>query len=83
MRRIQLGERQRLAAARVLLNKPQAVMIDDALTALDEVAQRAIFQAIRDAVPQVTVLVLSRHPICADCFDQVLPLGPHQSGIQP
>jgi len=80
---LSLGERQRLAAARVLLNKPQAVMIDDALTALDEVAQRAIFQAIRDAVPQVTVLVLSRHPICADCFDQVLPLGPHRSGIQP
>ncbi len=80
---LSLGERQRLAAARVLLNKPQAVMIDDALTALDEIAQRAIFQAIRDAVPQVTVLVLSRHPICADCFDQVLPLGPHQSGVQP
>ena len=80
---LSLGERQRLAAARVLLNKPQAVMIDDALTALDEIAQRAIFQAIRDAVPQVTVLVLSRHPICADCFDQVLPLGPHRSGIQP
>jgi putative ATP-binding cassette transporter len=80
---LSLGERQRLAAARVLLNKPQAVMIDDALTALDEVAQRAIFQAIRDAVPQVTVLVLSRHPICADCFDQVLPLGPHRSGIEP
>lgn len=80
---LSLGERQRLAAARVLLNKPQAVMIDDALTALDEIAQRAIFQAIRDAVPQVTVLVLSRHPICADCFDQVLPLRPHQSGVQP
>lgn len=80
---LSLGERQRLAAARVLLNKPEAVMIDDALTALDERAQRAIFQAIRDAVPQATVLVLSRHPICADCFDQVLPLRPHRSGIEP
>lgn len=80
---LSLGERQRLAAARILLNKPAAVMIDDALTALDELAQRAIFQALRDAVPQASVLVLSRHPICADCFDQVLPLRPHRSGIQP
>ncbi len=73
---LSLGERQRLGVARVLITEPDALIIDDALSALDEAAQRSLLEAIRRAVPSITVLYLSRHPACTDHFDQVLPLAP-------
>jgi putative ATP-binding cassette transporter len=71
---LSLGERQRLAAVRVMLTRPDALIIDDALSALDEPAQRALFNALRAAAPAMTVVFLSRQPVCEDCFDQVAPL---------
>ena len=73
---LSLGERQRLGVARVLITAPDTLIIDDALSALDEMAQRALLQAIRRAVPSITVLYLSRHPACTDHFDQALLLAP-------
>ncbi len=73
---LSLGERQRLGVARVLITAPDALIIDDALSALDEAAQRNLLEAIRRAVPSITVLYLSRHPACTDHFDLVLPLAP-------
>lgn len=73
---LSLGERQRLGVARVLITGPDALIIDDALSALDEAAQRSLLEAIRRAAPSTTVLYLSRHPACTDHFDQVLPLAP-------
>ncbi len=73
---LSLGERQRLGVARVLITEPDTLIIDDALSALDEAAQRSLLDAIRRAVPAITVLYLSRHPACTDHFDQVLPLAP-------
>ena len=78
---LSLGERQRLGVARVLITEPDALIIDDALSALDEAAQRSLLEAIRRAVPSITVLYLSRHPACPDHFDQVLPLAP--SALRP
>jgi putative ATP-binding cassette transporter len=73
---LSLGERQRLGVARVLITGPDALIIDDALSALDEAAQRSLLEAIRRAAPSTTVLYLSRHPACTDHFGQVLPLAP-------
>ena len=78
-----LGERQRLGVARVLMTLPGALIIDDALSALDEPAQLTLLDAIRRAVPSITVLYLSRHPACVDRFDQVLPLAPYPLNPAP
>ena len=72
---LSLGERQRLAAVRAMLSRPDTLIIDDALSALDESAQRTLFHAIRAAVPRITVVLLSRQPVCEDCFDHVIPLA--------
>ena len=73
---LSLGERQRLGVARVLIAAPDTLIIDDALSALDEAAQRVLLEAIRRALPSITLLYLSRHPACTDHFDQVLSLAP-------
>lgn len=73
---LSLGERQRLGVARVLVTAPDTLIIDDALSALDEAAQRILLEMIRRALPSITVLYLSRHPTCTDHFDQVLSLAP-------
>jgi len=78
---LSLGERQRLGIARVLITSPDALIIDDALSALDEPAQHTLLGEIRRAVPSITVLYLSRHPACIDRFDQVLSLAP--SSLNP
>jgi putative ATP-binding cassette transporter len=71
---LSLGERQRLAAVRAMLTRPDTLIIDDALSALDEPSQRDLFNALRAAAPAMTVVLLSRRPVCEDCFDQVVPL---------
>jgi putative ATP-binding cassette transporter len=73
---LSLGERQRLGVARVLITAPDTLIIDDALSALDEAAQRVLLDAIRRALPSITLLYLSRHPACTDHFDQILSLAP-------
>jgi putative ATP-binding cassette transporter len=54
------GERQRLGLARVLLSRPDIVVLDDALSALDEAGQRLALATIAEGVPAATVLSLGQ-----------------------
>ncbi|MGB4115224.1 MAG: ABC transporter ATP-binding protein/permease [Polaromonas sp.] len=47
------GEQQRLAIARVLLKKPQWIFADEATAALDEVAEKTLYEKLRAHVRQV------------------------------
>lgn len=54
------GEQQRIAFGRILLTKPKAVFLDEATSALDEGLEMALYQLVRNALPD-TILVSVSH----------------------
>jgi putative ATP-binding cassette transporter len=57
---LSLGEQQRLGIARVLLNRPQVVFLDEASSAMDEALERAMYLLLRESLPE-TILVSVGH----------------------
>jgi vitamin B12/bleomycin/antimicrobial peptide transport system ATP-binding/permease protein len=53
------GEQQRIAFARVLLTKPQAVFLDEATSALDQGLEFALYQLLRTELPESVVVSVS------------------------
>jgi len=56
------GERQRLAVARLLLHKPQVVILDDALSALEDEVQETLLARLRSDLPGTTIISLAQRP---------------------
>jgi putative ATP-binding cassette transporter len=56
------GERQRLAVARLLLHKPQAIVLDDALSALEEQVQETLLCLLQSELPGSIVVSLAQRP---------------------
>jgi putative ATP-binding cassette transporter len=58
------GEQQRIAFARILLNRPKAVFLDEATSALDEGLEVALYDLIRTQLPDtILVSVSHRHTV--------------------
>jgi putative ATP-binding cassette transporter len=53
---LSLGEQQRLAIGRVLLNRPQVVFLDEASSAMDEGLEHAMYRLLREALPTATLV---------------------------
>jgi vitamin B12/bleomycin/antimicrobial peptide transport system ATP-binding/permease protein len=68
------GEQQRIAFARVLLTKPQAVFLDEATSALDEGLEFALYQVLRAEVPDCVVVSVSHRPTVEQHHDHLLEL---------
>src|SRR6516225_9790119 len=68
------GERQRLAMARLLIHRPSVVILDDALSALEEVAQSALIARLRMEHPEATVVSLAQRPAPPGGHDRQLML---------
>ena len=58
------GQKQRTALARALVRKPDIVVLDDALSAVDTDTEAAILRGLKQALAGVTTLVVS-HRITA------------------
>ena len=58
------GQKQRTALARALARRPQVVILDDALSAVDTDTEAAILKGLKRALAGVTTLVVS-HRITA------------------
>ncbi|MBO9101021.1 MULTISPECIES: ABC transporter ATP-binding protein/permease [unclassified Rhizobium] len=61
------GEKQRLAFARLLLNKPDIIVLDEATSALDEKTQDKMMQMMIDELPNATVLSVA-HRVELEAF---------------
>ena len=48
---LSLGEQQRLAIGRVLLNRPEIVFLDEASSAMDEGLEHAMYRLLRESLP--------------------------------
>nr|AAQ18207.1 probable ABC transporter [uncultured bacterium] len=64
---LSLGEQQRLAFARVLLNRPRIAFLDEATSATDEGLEHALYTLLRTELPQC-MLVSVGHRSTLDSF---------------
>jgi putative ATP-binding cassette transporter len=53
---LSLGEQQRLAIGRVLLNRPHVVFLDEASSAMDEGLEHAMYRLLRESLPGTTLV---------------------------
>jgi len=53
---LSVGEQQRVAWARVFLQKPQWIFLDEATSALDEEAQQRLYSALKKQLPETTMI---------------------------
>jgi vitamin B12/bleomycin/antimicrobial peptide transport system ATP-binding/permease protein len=77
------GEQQRVAFARILLTKPEAVFLDEATSALDEGLEFALYQLLRAELPDCVVVSVSHRPTVEQHHQQELQLlggGPWRLG---
>lgn len=71
---LSLGEQQRLAIGRVLLSRPQVVFLDEASSAMDEGLEHAMYQLVRQSLPQVILVSVGHRSSLAVFHAQELAL---------
>ena len=69
------GERKRLAIARVILQNPSVVVMDEATEGLDLLTERKVIQAIRQWSRHKTILWVTHRLSNLDAFDGVIVLA--------
>lgn len=65
------GQRQRLALARAIVGRPQVLVLDDPLSALDVGTEAEVEEALARVLKGVTALVVAHRPSTVDLADRV------------
>jgi putative ATP-binding cassette transporter len=71
---LSLGEQQRLAVGRVLLNRPTVVFLDEASSALDEGLELAMYRLLRVSLPRATLVSVGHRSSLLSFHSRVLEL---------
>jgi putative ATP-binding cassette transporter len=74
------GERQRLAIARLLVHRPQVVILDDALSALEEPAQKMLLSRLKNDLPGATIISLGQRAAADGQHDRQFALERNAHG---
>ncbi|HDL7645726.1 TPA: ABC transporter ATP-binding protein/permease [Yersinia enterocolitica] len=80
--RLSGGEQQRLMFARLLLNKPRLILLDETTAALDAASARHLLQLLRQQLPNSAVLLVSHQTFLADIADHQSHLDDSSDVIQ-
>ncbi len=70
------GEQQRLAFARVFLQRPSFLFLDEATSALDPATEQRLYQAVLGQLPDSAVVSIAHRESLADYHDHLLDLTP-------
>jgi putative ATP-binding cassette transporter len=76
------GERQRVAFARLFLQKPAVAILDEATSALDETSQTALMSLLRETLPDTTLISIGHRPGLEAFHDRRLLLVRHEDGAR-
>jgi putative ATP-binding cassette transporter len=76
------GERQRLCFARMLLVRPDILVLDEATAALDEAGQAAMMRLIIAALPSATIITVGHRPGLEALHDRRIHLLRHPDGAR-
>ena len=69
------GQRQRLAIARALLQRPEILILDEATSCLDPSSETLILRNISDYLSASTLIVVSHRPSTVAAFGRILVLS--------
>ena len=72
------GEQQRIAFARVLLNKPEVIYLDEATSSLDGIAAQSMFNLIKQQLPTASVIFITHQQELMHFADEVIDLTAYQ-----
>jgi putative ATP-binding cassette transporter len=70
------GEQQRVAFARVLLQRPDFVFLDEATSALDPATEARLYQALLKELPDSAIISVAHRAAVADYHDDIIELVP-------
>ena len=79
-RRLSPGEQQRVGFARVLINRPQWLFLDESTAALDAVTARAMYELVRARLPDAAIISIAHSADIIDHHDRHLVLTPTPLG---
>ncbi len=65
------GQRQRVALARAILSKPQVLLLDDPLSALDVHTEAKVTAALAEVLTSTTALIVAHRPSTVQLADRV------------
>lgn len=69
---LSLGEQQRVAVARVLVQEPQVILADEPTSSLDARNARFVIEALKEAARGKTLIVVSHDERLSEFFDEVI-----------
>jgi putative ATP-binding cassette transporter len=72
-----VGEQQRLALARALLQKPAWLFLDEATSAIDSTSEEQLYQALLRTLPQTTIVSIAHRENLIAFHDRQLMLRPN------
>jgi putative ATP-binding cassette transporter len=70
------GEQQRLAFARALIYRPDWLFLDEATAALDEPAEKHMYELLRQRLPKATVVSITHRPGVVAFHDRQISVDP-------
>jgi putative ATP-binding cassette transporter len=68
------GEQQRLAAARAIVYRPDWLFLDEATASLDEAAEAAVYGALKERLPDTTIVSIGHRPSLQKWHDRQIEL---------
>ena len=74
------GEQQRLALARILVHRPGVLILDEAMSALDDQAQLSFLQMLKSDLPDSLLISVANRPHLAEHFSRQLTLTKDAAG---